>query len=83
MAYVTIESITKQDGTYSINTFKKDTRDEAEKAYHSILTSAATSAHKVHAATILNGEGKLMRTECYKHEAPEPEPEEPKEGDEE
>lgn len=83
MAYVTIESVTKQDGTYTVSTYKKETRDEAEKAYHSILTVAATSAHKVHAATILNEEGILMRTECYKHDAPEPEPEEPKEGDEE
>ena len=71
MAYVAIESVVKQDGTYTVSTFKKDTRDEAEKAYHSILAVAATSTNKIHAATILNEEGKLMKTECYKHDTEE------------
>ena len=82
MAYVAIESVTKQDGTYSVSTYKKDTRDEVEKAFHSILAVAATSTNAIHAATILNPEGQLLKTECYKHNAPAPEPEEPKEGEE-
>ena len=73
--YVAIESVTKQDGTYQVSTYKKETRDEAEKAYHSILAVAATSANRIHAATILNPEGKLIKSECYKHDPPEPEPE--------
>jgi hypothetical protein len=69
MAYVAIELVTKQDGTFTVSTYKKDTRDDAEKAYHSILSVAATSTNKIHAATILNPEGKLLKNECYKHEA--------------
>lgn len=69
--YVAIELITKQDDTFSVNTFKKETRDEAESAYHSILTSAAKSAHKIHAAVILNPEGQRIKGECYKHEVSE------------
>ena len=80
MAYVTVESIVKQDGTYTVNTFKKDTRDEAESSYHSILASAAKSTHKTHAATMLNEEGYALKNECYKHEIPVVE--EPKEGEE-
>ena len=81
MAYVAIESVTKQDGTYTVSTYKKDTRDEAEKAYHSILSVAATSKNLIHSATILNPEGQLLKAECYKHEPeptpyPDPEPEE-------
>ena len=68
--YVTVESITKQDGTYMVNTFKKESRDEAESSYHSILASAAKSAHKIHAATMLNEEGQKLKSECYKHDAP-------------
>ena len=84
MPYTTVESITKQDGTYSVNTFKKETKDEAESSYHSILTSAAKSPHKIHAATLLNPEGKELKSECYKHEPPAPEPEpEPEEPEEE
>ena len=72
--YVAIESVIKQDGTYQVSTYKKDTRDEVEKAYHSILAVAATSNNLIHAATILNPEGKLIKSECYKHD-PEPQPE--------
>ncbi len=73
MAYVAIELVTKQDGTFQVSTYKKDSRDEAEKAFHSILAVAATSANAIHSAAILNPEGKLMKSECYKHDAPEPE----------
>lgn len=68
--YVAIEQKEKQDGTYEVSTYKKDTRDEAEKAFHSILAVAATSEHPVHSACILNPEGKLLKSECYKHEIP-------------
>lgn len=70
MAYVAIELVTKQDDTFTVSTYKKETRDEAEKAFHSILAVAATSTNKIHAATILNPEGKLLKNECYKHEVP-------------
>ena len=74
--YVAIELVTKQDGTFSVSTYKKETRDEAEKAFHSILAVAATSTNPIHAASILNPEGKLLKSECYKHEiAPENKPE--------
>ena len=67
--YVAIELITKQDDSFMVNTFKKDTKDDVESAYHSILASAAKSAHKTHAAVILNAEGQKIKSECYKHEA--------------
>ncbi len=73
--YVAVELITKQDGTFMVNTFKKDNKDDAESAYHSILTSAAKSTHAIHAATILNPEGQKIKSECYKHEQPKPVPE--------
>ena len=68
--YVAIELKEKVDGNLEVSTYKKDTRDEAEKAFHSILSVAATSTHPVHSAVILNPEGKLLKTECYKHEQP-------------
>ena len=78
--YVAVELITKQDGTFMVNTFKKTSKDDAESAYHSILTSAAKSPHAIHAATILNPEGQKIKSECYKHAAPAPEPD-PEEDD--
>ena len=82
--YVAIEQKVKQDGTYETSKYNKETRDEAEKAYHSILAVAATSDNLIHSATILNAEGKMLKTDCYKHEKkPEPTPneEEPKDGE--
>lgn len=73
--YVAIELRTDFDGKFTVSKYEKPTRDEAERAYHSILTSAATSQTLIHAATILNPEGKLIKNECYKHEPPQPEPE--------
>lgn len=80
--YVAVELVTKQDGTFTVSTFKKETRDEAEKAYHSILAVAATSTNPIHSAVILNPEGKLLRTECYKHDIPTPNEPEEKDGEE-
>lgn len=43
----------------------------------------ALNNNAIHAASILNPEGKLLKNECYKHDAPQPEPNnEPKEGEE-
>lgn len=66
--YVAIEQKLKADGTYEVSTYKKETRDAAEKAFHSILASAADSTHPIHSACILNPEGIMLKTECYKHE---------------
>jgi len=73
--YVAIEQKVKLDGTYETSKYNKETRDEAERAFHSILAVAATSEHLIHSATILNAEGQMIKTECYKHAAPAPEPE--------
>ena len=80
--YVAIELVTKQDGTFTVSTYKKDTRDDAEKSYHSILAVAATSSNPIHSAVILNPEGKLLRSECYKHDIPVVDEEPEKEGEE-
>lgn len=73
--YVAIEQKVKKDGTYEVSTFKKETREEAERAYHSILAGAATSEHPVHSAIVLNEFGQIIRpAECYKHEPPVDEP---------
>lgn len=73
MNYVAIELKVKQDGTFEVSTFKKDNKDEAEKAFHSILSGAATSEHLSHSAIVLNEFGQVAKQpECYKHEANQP-----------
>jgi hypothetical protein len=67
--YVVIEIKVKQDGTMETSKYNKETRDQAEKAYHSILTSAADSQHLIHSAVLLNAEGEKIKNEYYKHPA--------------
>lgn len=79
--YVAIELKEKVDGSLEVSTFKKDTREEVESAYHSILTSAAKSSYPVHSAVILNPEGQRLRGECYKHQQTDEIPKEEKGGE--
>jgi len=73
MNYVAIELQVKPDGTFEVSTFKKNNRNDAEKAFHSILSSAATSKNLSHGAIILNEFGEVAkRPEYYKHEAEQP-----------
>ena len=72
--YIAVEIKGKADGAVEVSTYKKETREEAEKAYHSILAVAAVSTHPVHSALILNVEGSTLKKDCYKHEQPKPEP---------
>lgn len=69
MNYVAIELKVKKDGTFEVSTFKKDDRNKAEQAFHSIMSSAAVSDYPVHAGLVLNEFGTVVRQpECYKHE---------------
>ena len=68
MNYVALEIIVKKDGTFQVSSYKKDNKNDAEKAFHSILSSAATSEYPSHAAIVLNEFGQVVRQpECYKH----------------
>ena len=70
--YVAIELKLKKDGTFEVSTFKKGTKEQAEQAYHSILSSAAVSEHPVHSAIVLNEFGTVIKqAESYKHEEKE------------
>ena len=46
-------------------------RDRAESIYHTRLSSAAISSVEIHSVSMLNAEGKLIKSECYKHPAQE------------
>jgi hypothetical protein len=73
--YAALEIKETHEGVMTVDRYVKETRDEAERAYHSILSNAATSAYRTHSAMIINPEGKTLKSECYKHEQPEAEPE--------
>ena len=84
MTYIVLEVQTTGGVSAIVPPLAYTDRLAAEGQYHSILASAATSAVEEHAVLLLAADGRLIRSECYRHEAepapepsPEPEPEEP------
>ena len=67
MKYIIIEIQTAQDGTVSTLVNTKDTRNEADSTFHSILAAAAISELPSHAAILMTADGNPLRNECYRH----------------
>lgn len=72
--YILVELQTDNGHTANIVTAFED-KMQAEYAYHSTLSYAATSQVKIHAAVLLDEKGNLLKREFYRH-AVQPEPEE-------
>lgn len=69
MKYIVIEIQTSADGTVGNIVTAHDTRNEAESKYHATLATAATSGRPCHAALLVESDGTLLDTYCYKKEA--------------
>lgn len=65
MKYTVIEM---QNGVVGANVWTFDEINQAEAKYHAVLSVAAVSAVKTHAAAILNETGFLVRSQCYTHD---------------
>lgn len=65
MNYIIIESQTSENTAVIVNTF--DNYPQAEQDYHSKLAFAAVSEIPVHAVSMLNERGQLIKYECYDH----------------
>ena len=72
--YKVIELQSYGDSTAHL-VFDAATSNEAQSKYHQVLAAAAISNVEVHAACILNNEGRLIMQQAYYHPQPEPEPE--------
>ena len=71
MTYIVTELQTNREGaTANITTAYTD-RYQAEQKYHSILATAAVSNVYIHAATILDMYGSVIKSEYYQHETAE------------
>ena len=75
MNYIVMETQTTGGTTAIVTPVIFNDRDQAESKYHLILTSAAVSQIEEHTAMILTQDGRVVRSECYRHYT-EPEPEE-------
>ena len=71
MTYIVTELQTNREGvTANIVTAYTD-RYQAEQKYHAILSAAAVSNVYIHAATILDMFGNVIKSEHYQHETVE------------
>ena len=75
MTYIVLETQTTSGTTAIVPPAAYTDRNAAEAAFHSILAAAAVSAVEEHAAMLFTSDGRMLRNECYKHAAQEPEPE--------
>lgn len=71
--YIVIELQNNADGTVSNLVYTYDSKNEAESKYHLVLSSAAVSQVRIHAAMLATTDGKLIASQHYIH-IPEPEP---------
>lgn len=69
MCYIVLEIQTSD--TVGILTYSYATEREALGKFHAILAAAAASSIPCHTAMIITEDGRLMRTECIKHEVTE------------
>lgn len=76
MKYLVIEMQTFSNGAMSTPTYAFDDEASALVKYHTILATAVKSALPVHAVAMMTNTGICIRSEHYKHEQPEPEPNE-------
>lgn len=68
MKYLVIEIQTSWDGTVGNIVTAHDTREQAESKYHAVLSAAAISTIMKHSAVIMDEEGAVLGSMCYRHE---------------
>ena len=68
MKYLVIEIQANWDGTVGNIVTSHDTRAEAESKYHSVLAAAAVSSIMKYSAVIMDEEGAVLGSMCYRHE---------------
>lgn len=68
MKYIVIELQTMDNGSVANIVTAHDTREQAESKYHLVLSAAAVSALPAHAAALIDSEGGVMESRCYRSE---------------
>lgn len=64
----TVIELQTTDGKTSSQSFHFDSENQAYQKYHEILMYAAVSTVEIHAATVLNEYGNVLKNEFYTHE---------------
>lgn len=73
--YIIMEVQVFPDGGMSTPCYAYSDQNKAEAKYHSVLSVAAVSSLAKHTCFMLTDDGYVIKSECYTHDIPEPEPE--------
>lgn len=65
--YIIQEIQTSNGQTALTPAITKTDKNEADSVYHSILASAAISSVEIHAVTMVNEHGGLVKSDYYEH----------------
>lgn len=69
--FIVLEMQTTGVGELSVlSPIVRASREEAESAYHAILSCAAVSSVPLHAAVLMTNEGVVLERKSYVHETP-------------
>lgn len=71
--YAIIEIQTNGDTMSVLPVQTRETLNEAESVWHSILSSAATSTVEHHTAIVIDEDGVVFDNKCYDHTEPQEE----------
>ena len=66
--FIILELQINSDGSVGSLVNKRDTRDEADSVYHSILAAASVSNIPVHSAVLLTADGRFVASETHRHD---------------
>lgn len=69
MNYIVIEIQTNAGTSAIVPPVLFTDRNAAEAQFHTMLAAAAVSAIEIHSVVMLTEDGRIVRTECYRHSA--------------
>lgn len=69
MNYIVIEIQTNAGTSAIVPPVLFTDRNAAEAQFHTMLAAAAVSAVEIHSVVMLTEDGRIVRTECYRHSA--------------
>lgn len=69
MNYIVIEIQTNAGTSAIVPPVLFTDRNAAEAQFHTMLAAAAISAVEIHSVVMLTEDGRIVRTECYRHSA--------------
>lgn len=67
--FIVMEVQVFEDNKVSTLVYAFENRNSAEQKYHSVLSAASVSKLPMHTCFMLTTDGRVIKSECYRHES--------------